>query len=486
MDIVKRIAKNSVWILSARGIELVSNLIIVAFVARYLGVEEFGLYSFLMAILWISLPIINLGIPRILTREISQDFQKASNLVGIGITFNSFVVIIIVSALFVISYLFQSKELLIFLIGVSIITFISISQTINTTFIAQERMLFETIWTFIVSLTFLIVTIIIIYFKLSLVFLFVGLAAANFIGLIVSFVISLKYFSIRPVPRFDPYYFKYLFKEALPLGIQQILVQIYLYVGTLVLTSIGNYVDVGIFQAPYRIFIRFVIIPMSIMVAILPIFSKMASEEYSKSDLQSTAILTLKLISIISILISFCGFVYADEIVTILFGQEYFESIVVFRILVSGLCLVFLNIVFESLYIAMKKQKFLILIQGSALLLAILLTIPLVYYKGYLGAAFSVILSNFLMVFLNCYFLYDILTQGITRSIFLPLVCVIPPSLTLFILYPHISKIFVLISSCLIYASTLLLAGIVRKSDLLSFIKLFFNRKIEPVNKATR
>ena len=130
MDIVKRIAKNSVWILSARGIELVSNLIIVALVARYLGVKEFGLYSFLMAILWISLPIINLGIPRILTREISQDFQKASNLVGIGITFNSFVVIIIVSALFVISYLFQSKELLLFLIGVSIITFISISQTI--------------------------------------------------------------------------------------------------------------------------------------------------------------------------------------------------------------------------------------------------------------------------------------------------------------------------------------------------------------------
>ncbi len=64
-------AANTIWILSERAIRLAVGLVVGVWVARYLGPEQYGVLSF--GIAWVALfsTIATLGLPHVLTRDLS-------------------------------------------------------------------------------------------------------------------------------------------------------------------------------------------------------------------------------------------------------------------------------------------------------------------------------------------------------------------------------------------------------------------------------
>ena len=78
MGDTKRLAANLVYTFLARAAELLSGLLIIGMLTRYLGLDEFGRYSVLMAVCWVTLPILNMGFPRILVGA----YQAPHSLIG--------------------------------------------------------------------------------------------------------------------------------------------------------------------------------------------------------------------------------------------------------------------------------------------------------------------------------------------------------------------------------------------------------------------
>ena len=63
-------ASNIAWIAAERVIRIVISVFLLAYIARYLGPEQFGLLNYAVAIVALGVPLIALGLNRLLVREL--------------------------------------------------------------------------------------------------------------------------------------------------------------------------------------------------------------------------------------------------------------------------------------------------------------------------------------------------------------------------------------------------------------------------------
>jgi len=82
MNTVQRIAKNTGVIIAGDFVNKAIGLLVVIFLARYLGAVGYGKYAFVFAFLTFFGIITDLGINTILVREISRDKSLAAKYIG--------------------------------------------------------------------------------------------------------------------------------------------------------------------------------------------------------------------------------------------------------------------------------------------------------------------------------------------------------------------------------------------------------------------
>lgn len=406
---LRRVAKNSLWVMTTRGIEVIASLLAVAMIARHLGVEDFGIYSFLMAMVWVVSPYLILGLPRILAREISRDQGNANELIGGGIKLIALMSMPMIIGILIYYKLFHADITHVYALILSIIGMVSIAITrvLNSSFVALERMKYETYMTFFSSLSFLLLTSISVYLNLSLLYFFVAFVLSNLVGLMGTIHISMKRFSIRPKIDFSLTGTKCLFRESAPIAISQFLFQMYAYMGVFVLKYFFDNYSVGLFQAPSRIIIRTQVVPMSIMMALFPLLSRLAISDLSRNEIQKIVLTVIKYLLMFSLPFSIICFALSDVIISVIFGQGFLDSSIIFRFLILGINVSFIIVIFESLTISLNKQRTLITINTIALMAALILNVVLVPGLNYIGAGIAAPLSDTALICAYLFFLKD-------------------------------------------------------------------------------
>ena len=132
------------------------------------------------------------------------------------------------------------------------------------------------------------------------------------------------------------------------------------------------------------------IVTTSIATASLPAFSAFCKDEKFEDALRLFKKITLVSSLILFPLFVFC-FVYAKEIVLVLFGKSYNDSYIVFRIY---LCLMPIRVInYGNALMALGKNKTLVTRSIIELLLNVVLSFTLLHFFGYIGAAFGTVLS---------------------------------------------------------------------------------------------
>ena len=194
------------------------------------------------------------------------------------------------------------------------------------------------------------------------------------------------YYRISPF-KFDKGLFIKQFKYALPFGLSGIVGTIGNYADKLIITTFLSTKDfaiysVGNFRLPF-----IELLYNSVGNVILPQISKFSLEVDGKRkafELWRKMILKNMIVTIPIIGFSLA---YADEIITLLFGDQYIDSADVFRVLI----LMFVIQMFGFGYIlrGFSITKPIFPANLVKMLLSICLGIPLIYYFGYMGAAIS-------------------------------------------------------------------------------------------------
>ena len=443
--------------MTTRGIEVLANLLAVAVIARYLGVEDFGIYSFLMAMVWVISPYLILGLPRILAREISRDQSNANELIGVGIKLIALMSVPVIIGILIYYKLFHADIAHVYALLLSIIGMVSIATTrvLNASFVALERMKYETYVTFFSSLSFLLLTSISVYLNLGLLYFFIAFVLSSLMGLMGTIYISMKRFLIRPKIDLSLTGIKGLFWESAPIAVSQFLFQTYAYMGIFVLKYFFDNYSVGLFQAPSRIIIRTQVIPMSIMIALFPLLSRLAISDPSRDEIRKIVLTVIKCLLMFSLPFSIIGFALSDTLISVIFGHGFLESSIIFRFLILGINVSFIIVIFESLTISLNRQRTLITINTIALMGALILNVVLVFRLNYIGAGIAVPLSDTALICTYLFFLRDtVKAKQILTAIAKPLLAAMLMGCFIY-MFSILHSIIILIVSILLYFTLL-------------------------------
>lgn len=163
-------------------------------------------------------------------------------------------------------------------------------------------------------------------------------------------------------------------------------------------TEVGFYAGATIFVYP------FMFICSAASSVILPILTRNQSSKSIVNHEKSLIIF----MSIIGLILSLVLFVFSSFFYENLFDGKYFQSLNVYRVLVWYLAVVFTYTVLSNSMIASGKVNTLIVMNIIMLICNVILNIQLIPYYGAIGAAWSTLFSEALILFFMFYYKFKL------------------------------------------------------------------------------
>lgn len=406
-----RYFKNTGWMMFEQLLRIVSSLFVGIWVARYLGPEQFGLFSYILAFTAIFGAIAKIGLDGIVVRDLVNHPHLRDSYLGTAFWLkiigalavliilaaimpftsnddatNFYIFIIAIGLLFqsfeVVEFYFQSQVLAKF-ISICKIIQVSISSLIKIFLVLGDA---DLVWfVFVTSFDF---------FTLSVVY---AIAYRKKVG-------SFFYF------KFEPVLAKQLFSDSWPLIFSAILVMIYTRIDQIMIKSMLGEYEVGIYSAAVRISEALYFIPMLITASVFPAIlnAKRHSLELYKKRLQELYTLIIWLSVLVIVPITFLS----DWIILMLFGEAYKSAGSVLMIHAWGLLFVSVAVVKGRWQMAENLTRH--HMYGAAI--SSISNVVLNYYMipkwGISGAAISTLLSQFISAYLINYLFVELKNQN--------------------------------------------------------------------------
>ncbi len=386
--------------------------ILVPFVARYLKSDGYGIYNLAAIIGFFFNLLSDMGVSTLLTVEVSKAPRSGTRLLASALGLKlllmpaAFLVILLylkISALDAVTV----AAVLIFIISAF---FTAFSSAFCAVFRGRQRMEFETIVTVLDKA---------ISVSLGIFLLVSGFGIKTFL---LSFVIAeaVKFFLcihflqkhlMRVRISFNLSRLKPLLIKAVPFGLSVFLAVFYNYTAILMLSSMADMRQVGLYSAGFKFLTLATFIPTVLATAFLP---QLAENRRRPEELTRLFFNGLQLLLFFSLpMIPFVTF-YAEPFIRLVFGSDFNESALFLKILVWGAFAQMSNIYLVSLYSAVGRQKVIVRFQTAALLVNLALNFILIRSLAALGASITTLITEWSILLPACVYAALNLLKGRT------------------------------------------------------------------------
>ncbi len=392
-----KLKRNTYWVSLGQLLQMTLALAVVPVATRYLGDEDFGIYSLAGALMYFVFLLNDLGLNTYFTREVSRDLSAAPRWFANALTLKLITVVpcaLFLPALALIPAMSEEARwaVVIFCLYGVLSSFFQLSFAL---FRAHEYMGYETL---------ILVMEKIITSGIGIVLLVQGYGLVAFCGVfvlggIVSLALSLwviqrKFFRLRLA--FDRQFAREVLVKALPFGLSMFLVTVYDRVDILMLSAMASAQEVGWYAAAYKLLSLTNLVPTILVTALFPALSRevaLGSDEAARiftKGLKYLVFLALPMIAGATLL--------ADEMVLFVFGADFKNAAPALRILswVSGI--LFLNIFLSTLLTAANHQKKLVYVQIAGLFANLGLNYVLIPQYSIAGSAFATVITEGLIL----------------------------------------------------------------------------------------
>ena len=465
MNQIRTIFNNISWLVISQIITSICAFVWTILIARYLGVNEYGIFGFAVSLTGIFGITMDLGISTHIIRSIATDNDLASKYLGNAIPLKSLLsassFILILTLLIVLGYN-------------QFVIFITLLFTIETifrqmyglffgSFQAFEKTKYQSISNTILSILSLIFILIAVFTNLGLVGISMAYLIANLFVLIYSYLALKKHIAI-PKFEFDKAFSKKLIVFGIPFALSVIFYTIYYSIDIIMLSQlVGDYAT-GIYNATYKL-INFLTLFYSIYTAVVfPVMSKLFKN--NKNILRVSFEKSVKYLLMVTLPISvFCVY-YSTEIITLAYGNQYLMADSVLQILIWTVCFLFVNGACSILLNASHREVSVTKIYGIAALFNVVLNLFLIPHYSFIGAAVATVLSEVLILVLAFYTLRSI-DQLPNKHLYFDIVKIIFASLILAIIlqFTNISLLIAIPVSIIVYLVAILFVKILDKDD---------------------
>lgn len=394
---MRNILFNFSYITIANVLQRFIGIIFIFILARYLGVEQFGLYEFLFSLPVIFTILINPGFSMVMLREVSQNKSLSTKYLEnviilkamFGVIFFGF------TSLFMI-YFYPSQLSNINLFFLVLIAIIFNEFTIAFRYIIQafEKMKYEMITVLLFKIFPVIFLIIVIIFDLQLMGVIFAILISNLLVLLYTIKITYPTYAKFSF-KFDKKFSKDILIAGFPFCVTILSLQILSNIDTAMLTAYSTLYTVGLYSAAYKLIIALTVFPTILSTTFTPVVFRLYKS--NKETLKKLYNKLLVYSSAMAFPLLFGTILFASEIMIFFFGNDYAGGAGVLSILSFSTFFLYYNFILGMFIIAIKKEKLNMILTFFVLILNIILNYFLINLIGMEGAAISTVVANILI-----------------------------------------------------------------------------------------
>ncbi len=415
----KKVLNNILWLLFDNVVRRLIMLIVIAYTSRYLGVEVFGIVNYATALMLFFTSFANLGIKSILVKEIVKNDIKEGTL--LGTSFVSMLGASFISSLLMMLFVLVQKETettqyVFLMLGVTLI----IQSTDILAYYFESKVLSKFI-VFSSNISLIISSILrlcCVYFKLD-----IYIYASIFVIEAILRALALLFYYHKNNKSFKEWSFelilaKLLVKQSLPIMLAAVAISVYMRIDQVMIREMISMKSVGIYSAVTQVTGIFYFIPMSICSSLFP---KLLSQKNENEELFNYSLYKL-LIKLIfsSILLILITFIFSEQIVLILYGAKFIESVSILKYSILSLLFVSIGVLQNYYLISLNKSVLLLQITVLGVIVNVILNLILIPIYGLRGAAISILCTYAFTGYFVGYFYKSLhhYTQVVTKAFF--------------------------------------------------------------------
>lgn len=353
----KKILKNIYWLFIDKVLRMAVGVFVVILFARYVGPSDFGLFSYITALVSLFSAVFGLGLNAIVTRDLVLRDDKEKIL---GTAFVLKLVSGLVAYLFLIVsvYLLRSDEpiakFLAFAIGLSLI--FKPSEVIKYWFQAKVESKAVVIVENVIFSMFTAIKLLAIYLELSLIYFGLFISLEALIGLLGLLYIYSKTGGFLRKWAFKLEEAKSLLKQSWPLIISSTAWIIYTKIDQIMIGQMLSDKEVGFYSAVSRLSETTNFLPTIITFSIVPAILKLkdVNRELYNHRFQQLYYLIITLMLVLAILVT----TLSEIIINILYGASYLPASKTFSIHIWSVIFTSLAVISGRYLVNDGLQKF--------------------------------------------------------------------------------------------------------------------------------
>ncbi|HHV65570.1 MAG TPA: flippase [Peptococcaceae bacterium] len=358
------------------------------FVTRYLGPGPFGDYSTAYAFVGTFILFSELGISQLMVQEGSRNAAVLPRYFGNTLFFKGILTIIcfIFMLIFMIPAGYNTTvQKMIVILGIAV-CINALIQSVYNYYQAIQKMYQAAAFQFLTTVLIGGLTMLVILCGWSV----VAISFTHFLSyLIIGIMI---FFALRGTvkPQIDLKNLGGMVRNGLPFGIHRIFYYIFFQLSILVLSLTSTNVEVGIYSAAYKLMLMLIFIPSLMTSALYPVLYQLG--ESNKDQHRNTIEKVFKVLSAVGIAGSVLIFVLAAPLTKWLYAGKFNESIPILMIVTWFLALECMSFSLGDVLTTTNRQWQRTLIQGSALLILLVLILAFYPSLGVYSAAYSLVI----------------------------------------------------------------------------------------------
>jgi O-antigen/teichoic acid export membrane protein len=398
-----RYLRNTSWMFLGQAVSMASSFVVVIFLARYLGPDNYGLLNYVMSFCIIFAFLAGFGIDSVLNRELVKNPHRCNEYLGTGFIIKflgAFLCIGVISlSAYVLRLDFFSKTL-IFIYSLSFIfqSFYVISAFFQSRVEAKYNRIAEIIY----NIISLIIKLLFIYFGFGVFWLVLAYA---FDTAILSFCYLVIYknnkFKVKDW-RFDSGLAKTLLRDSWPLMFSSLAITIYMKIDAVMIRSMLNDNAVGIYAAAAKISEAWYFIPGIICGSVFPAIvnaHRVDSVQFTKRLKKIYSLMFW-----LSFILAMAVTLLSEFVIGLLYGSAYISAAPILSVHIWSGMGVFLGVAVTQYLIVENYNRIFFYSTTASAILNVVLNLILIPRMGIMGAAVATLAAYVFSAFFFIFF----------------------------------------------------------------------------------
>lgn len=352
---MRAILKQSSYLLFAQVITRGIGFFYIIYLARTLGVLDFGLLTVALAYFSIISSFADFGFNRFLIREVAKDRSKTTellwNIILLRLTFTS----VLFAGFSAVLYLLDPDKMRVSLTLLAVMAILPqvIAFTFDAVFVAIQKLQFSAIALFISSLATALAGL----YLVGSGFGPLGAVSALIVGQVI-YAAVLIFFLYRHEKLVLPVIKLASIKEAvlgsLPYGLLAVLGLLYFRIDAILLSYIRGGFETGIYGAAYKFLEAVTFIPSAFSMALFPVLAR--SHESSMKDVKKIYFKSFKIMLGLGVVV-LAGYILILPVVIQILLPSYLPSIAAIKILSLAIPFMFIHV--PAVVVLLSTDKYL-------------------------------------------------------------------------------------------------------------------------------